>query len=568
MTNNKTTTNILLLFSIILLVLLVLSVNCIATDRPKSVPKIEKGYIDLTHWDFSQHGSISLSGEWKFYWQKHILPGEDALSESGFIKAPKSWNNFKENGRKISGKGFATYRATVLLGEKRGCLALKLLDMATAYRLYINGKLIASSGHPGQTAETTQPFYSPMVASYNTDSDRMDIIIHVSNFNHWQGGMWEPIILGNNQELRDKRERNLIIDFFLFGSILMMGLYHLSLYWFRKTKIHYLYFGFLCLLVSIRILTQGERYIISLIPNISYEILLKLTYISFYLCVPLFGMYLISFFPKEVSKKALWTVQIVGSAFSIWVLFTPAKIYTYGMLVFEIFTIILIVYYLWTIIIANIRNRDGALVFLIGCLILFVTVTNDILYTRQWIITGYFAPVGLFIFIFSQIFLLSQQFSRTYLLVEKQSHDLKKEIADRIKIETELKKSELRYRQYFEEIQSGAFISTPDGQLLECNQEFVSIFGFSSMKESLETPLSSLYQDPDRKIEFIRELKKNKGVKHFETNMLKKDGSVIKILKNAVGVFNKRGDMIRIRGYVLDITELKALEDQLNQAKK
>jgi two-component system sensor histidine kinase ChiS len=88
----------------------------------------------------------------------------DAMS--GFILVPGIWNNFRKNEKQISGHGFAAYRLRVLLGENKQHLGLKLLDMATAFRVYVNGALRVSTGIPGETAKQTTPFYSPKVVQF------------------------------------------------------------------------------------------------------------------------------------------------------------------------------------------------------------------------------------------------------------------------------------------------------------------------------------------------------------------------------------------------------------------
>jgi hypothetical protein len=216
----------------------------IAAPGSESNPEIVKGVIDLRDWDFERDGPVSLSGEWMFFWNRHIPPKGPLPAESGFIYAPKNWNNFRHKGAPVGGQGFATYHARVLLPESKGCLSVKLLDMSTSFRLYINGALIASAGNPGKSRETTRPAYRPLVAEYTYNSNSLDLRIHVSNYDHWQGGMWEPVFIGSTGSLMAKREQRLVTDAFLCGSIFMIGLYHLSLYRSRKDKEKaYLYFG-------------------------------------------------------------------------------------------------------------------------------------------------------------------------------------------------------------------------------------------------------------------------------------------------------------------------------------
>ncbi len=142
------------------------------------------------------------------------------------------------------------------------------------------------------------------------------------------------------------------------------------------------------------------------------------------------------------------------------------------------------------------------------------------------------------------------------------------DITERKKSEEKVRESERRYRDYFEEILSGAFISEPKGGLLDCNQEYVDMFGFSSRQEALDTSVVSLYENPDRRDEFIQTIYEQTGIQRFESNMRKMDGTPIRIIENAVGFFDDDGNLITIRGYLLDITEQKNIETHLRQSQK
>ena len=142
------------------------------------------------------------------------------------------------------------------------------------------------------------------------------------------------------------------------------------------------------------------------------------------------------------------------------------------------------------------------------------------------------------------------------------------DITERKQMETDLKKSESRYRRFFEEIISGAFIATEDGRLLDCNREFLNIFGFSSKKEALSTNLNTLHQKLADRKKFIGKIKTQKRVRHFQSMMKKIDGSPIHTLENSYGVFDKDGKLKSIRGYLSDITDITTMERQLRQAQK
>ncbi len=64
------------------------------------------------------------------------------------------------------------------------------------------------------------------------------------------------------------------------------------------------------------------------------------------------------------------------------------------------------------------------MVFVCGFMVFFITIVNDILVDNEVIHTPFIVPFGLFLFIFSQAFLLSQRFSNAYKIIDKQHSEL------------------------------------------------------------------------------------------------------------------------------------------------
>jgi len=312
--------------------------------------------------------------------------------------------------------------------------------MATAFRVYVDEDLVVENGKIGKTAEQSTPFYAPRVVSFENTSESFDIIIQVSNFHHWQGGMWEPILLGNPTQLNAMTEQQVVISAFLFGSICIMGFYHIVLFWSRQSDKSTLFFGLFCLMIAIRIVTTGERYIITVLPTFDFAILIKIIYISFYACIPLFMMYIKKLFKEEVSQKIVNTVIVVSLICILFVLFSNPAFFSRTMPVYQIFTLIILLYGIYIIYRAVLKKRNGALVFFAGFMVLAATSVNDILYTRQIISTGHFAPFGLFIFIFSQSYLLAQNFLKAFSTINMQRKELRKAKVHLIKTNDNLEK--------------------------------------------------------------------------------------------------------------------------------
>jgi signal transduction histidine kinase len=447
-----------ILFMLVSFFVILIFNSCKQIISDTTAPEVVNGVLDLRTWNFDQKGPVTLSGKWEFYW-KSLLQPDDFDTEnppvvSGFIEVPADWNGFDVNGKKIGGDGYATYRLKILLGETSERMAFKFLDMAVAFSVYVNGNQLTSAGVPGKTRDTTVPQFHPHVVDFKPDSYRLDVIIQVSNFHHRKGGAWEPIHLGLAHDIRAVRQNALYFNFFIVGSILIMGIYHLVFFTLRKKEKCALYFGISCFLIATRSFLTGERYIIDLFPTFDWEIHTKIAYLTFYLGIPAFAGYIRTLFPKEFSKKAIYIINFVGILFSVTALLTPAKFYTHTAPLFQIFTILAAGYGFYIINLALKNKRQGALVLLVGFVILFLTLVNDILYSNLLVKTGYMIQFGLFVFIFSQAFFLSFRFSKAYSTIEEQrgilkatNDSLKKEIAERKRTEAEKIKLTVQLQQ-------------------------------------------------------------------------------------------------------------------------
>jgi len=143
-----------------------------------------------------------------------------------------------------------------------------------------------------------------------------------------------------------------------------------------------------------------------------------------------------------------------------------------------------------------------------------------------------------------------------------------RDITEKKQIEDQLKRSEERYRKYFEEDLSGSYISTPEGQLIACNKEYLKIFGFKNTQEALKTPISKIFETFGERAVFLQTIAKEKKIINKESKFQKLDGAIISVVENASGVFNENGELKEIRGFILDLTEQRRLESQIQQSQK
>jgi sigma-B regulation protein RsbU (phosphoserine phosphatase) len=127
-------------------------------------------------------------------------------------------------------------------------------------------------------------------------------------------------------------------------------------------------------------------------------------------------------------------------------------------------------------------------------------------------------------------------------------------------------KAEEKYRSIFENSVSGIFQTTPEGRYLNVNPSLARIYGYNTQEE-LMARISDigrlLYVDPSRRAEFIRLMHEQGVIKDFESQVYRKDGSVIWISENARAVRDDKGQIQYYEGTVDDFTARKEAEEKL-----
>jgi two-component system sensor histidine kinase ChiS len=422
----------------ILIFAVIISFSCRDFYSGKIQPLMQKGHLDLREWSFSEDGPVRLDGEWEFYWEKFLnseyftksdttdSPTDSKRSETVTVRVPGYWNDYTVDGKNLPGYGYATFRATVHVSPGSDRFAIKIPEIGSASVLYLNGEKVYSAGLIGDAKEHVKPQIRQKIVEIHPDSaGRLELILHVSNYDHSRGGVWYPIHFGEEDQIRNIWETKFFFDFFLIGSLLIMGLYHLGLYVLRKKDISPAIFGVLCFMFAIRSTMTGQQFALSVYPDWDYENFFKLGYSITYLLPGIMAMFLYSLFPVEYRKVPFAMAFASSLMLSITVLFTSATVYSGILLTFFMILVMVTSLYIFLVLPQAYRHgRDGAGVFMLGFFVIILTSVNDILNAEAVITTGYYAEFGFFLFIFSQAFLLSKRFSRAFSDVESLSERL------------------------------------------------------------------------------------------------------------------------------------------------
>ncbi len=142
-------------------------------------------------------------------------------------------------------------------------------------------------------------------------------------------------------------------------------------------------------------------------------------------------------------------------------------------------------------------------------------------------------------------------------------------VMQRKQAEEALRQAEEKYRSIYENSLEGIFQTTPAGNYLSANPALARIYGYGSPEEltrDLTDIEHRLYVDPQRRRTFVQELEAAGQVSRFESQVYRKDGSIIWISENARAVRDPQGQVLYYEGFVEDITERKKVEQALQES--
>jgi PAS domain S-box-containing protein/putative nucleotidyltransferase with HDIG domain len=144
------------------------------------------------------------------------------------------------------------------------------------------------------------------------------------------------------------------------------------------------------------------------------------------------------------------------------------------------------------------------------------------------------------------------------------------DITPRKEAEEELKKSEEKYRNIFENAVMGIYQVTPRGQYLSANPVLSRIHGYNSPEEMIKSiaDITQLYVDPSRRAELKRIMNGQGFVKGFEIIMRRRDGSLHWVSNTSRAVRDEHGTILYYEGTIEDITSRKSAEESVKQLKQ
>jgi two-component system sensor histidine kinase/response regulator len=138
-----------------------------------------------------------------------------------------------------------------------------------------------------------------------------------------------------------------------------------------------------------------------------------------------------------------------------------------------------------------------------------------------------------------------------------------------VAVEREAHQQASFYRGIFENSVWGIFQTTADGSYITANLALARIYGYetpNALLSALTNIGGQLYVDPTRRDAFVKEMRDSGVVSSFESQVYRRDGSVIWISESCREVRTRDGRFLYYEGMVEEISGRKRTEEELRAA--
>lgn len=424
--------------------------------RGETAPGAIDGRLDIPDERFPESGALALTGSWDFFPDEILDPasiaGRDTEGEvDGSLSLPaeldanryesgtlrlrvalpaghagiggagsgSTGNGSGGNGSAGNGSGGAAAGSGGGAGSDRGGpaatrLAVKAAYFASANRIFVNGELIAESGRVGGEGSEYRPQYLPILAPFEFASGEMELVFQFANSHHRRVRLNE-IYLGSYARLLEMRQRTVIRDSILLGSLILAAAYYGIIFLIHRNEPANLLLGLIAILAAGRLSIVNERILIQLLPEFPPELMMKIGYAPALLLIPLFVMYVSEIFESPSLSAPARYSRYTAIALTLLVALSPVRVYDW---VFEYLFVILLAGGAWVIVLL-IRHRlltraRGSGMITGGGVLLLATGVNDLLRELSIIRTPELVSSGLVVFLVLQGILLATRFNEAY----------------------------------------------------------------------------------------------------------------------------------------------------------
>ena len=133
--------------------------------------------------------------------------------------------------------------------------------------------------------------------------------------------------------------------------------------------------------------------------------------------------------------------------------------------------------------------------------------------------------------------------------------------------ELKLKATEQDYRQLFEHVAVGVYISSKEGRIVDANRAMQEMLGYATMEDLLKISIQTdLWMRPADRTAFQRLIEKDGRVVNYEADFKHQNGSTIPVLLTSHVRKNYGGQVIGYEGICVDQSVIMRMQEEIKEA--
>lgn len=123
--------------------------------------------------------------------------------------------------------------------------------------------------------------------------------------------------------------------------------------------------------------------------------------------------------------------------------------------------------------------------------------------------------------------------------------------------------TERKYRDLYQNAMDGYYYTGADGIILEINDKLLKMLGYQREEIVGKKKLKDLFTSDGQT---LQEFNQKSLIENYECELIKKDGTKLPVVINTTAFYDEKGNYLKNRGIVRDISDVRKKEEKLNMS--
>lgn len=391
--------------------------------------------VDLGTWDMQTQPRRPLASGWTFAY--------GTLTDNGTPYVPiqqlVSWDELEaqQDQMMLPTHGCGSYRIHLRLPKTQQQLGILMPFVWTAYRVEANGRTLVQSGTPDCNPAFHRPQMLRQLVLLPEGQREVTLTIRVADHDFFFAGMVEAPVIGSYNTLELDRQFSNALNLAVIGGLFIMALYHFLIFAYRRKERAMLYFGLVCLTVTLRFASFGDHYLYEWLTRYSGFFHFGVQVRAYYLLtlwLVYFGFrFFRALFPADTHRLAGRVFLGFSVLYSLIGSVVPLALFTVSLVALQVAAGLMVAYLVYVLVVAAIKKRPDARFLLLGLAVTVLAGLHDVLQlagiyllTEEELLT-----FGFMVFLMVQFVVLSRRYSSAYNEVEDLNENLERKVDQR-----------------------------------------------------------------------------------------------------------------------------------------